>query len=54
MVEEVRELVVAAWERGESPEYLEVSPEIQSILTQMKLREIRRGVPIVLVGLVVQ
>lgn len=54
MVEEVRELVVAAWDRGESPDYLVVSPEVRELLTRMKLREIRRGVPIVLVGLVVQ
>jgi hypothetical protein len=53
MVEEVRELVVAAWERGESPDYLEVTPPVLELLSRMKDREIRRGVPIVLVGLIV-
>lgn len=53
MVEEVRELVVQAWERGESPDYLQVTPQVLDLLARMKAREIRRGVPIVLVGLIV-
>ena len=54
LVEEVRELVVAAWERGESPDTLVVSPEVRELLSRAKRREVRRGLPLVLVGLVVQ
>ena len=53
LVDVLRDVIIEAWERGEDPSYLVVDDDMRERLLAVKEREVARGIPLVVLGLVV-
>jgi hypothetical protein len=53
-IDEARERLVEAWDRGQDPDVVVVSDRLLEILTEAKREESARGIPLTVLGLFVR
>jgi hypothetical protein len=51
LLDDARQRLVEAWDRDEEPQYLLVHPQLYEVVQQHKAREVHRGRPLRLLGL---
>ncbi len=51
LLDDARERLVQAWDREEEPQYLLVHPSLYEVVARQKAREVQRGRPLRLLGL---